>query len=86
MVSEMHDLSHHRGTLFFPHFATAVLLVPFPRVLERYFDPFMELGQSVKQINSKVNRMCSLGSSWSSEASSQQAQIIIKTTKTTFLH
>lgn len=62
MVSEMHDLSHHRGTLFFPHFATAVLLVQFPRGLERYFGPVMELGQSVKQLNSKVNRMCSLGS------------------------
>ncbi len=30
----------------------------------------MELGHRVKQMNSKVNRMCSLGSSWSSEASS----------------
>lgn len=31
----------------------------------------MELGQSVKRINIKVDRMCSSGSSWSSGASSQ---------------
>lgn len=59
---------------YFPHTlrhsCAVMLLVPFPRVLECYFGPLMDLGQRVKQIHSKVNRMCTLGSSWSSEASS----------------
>lgn len=35
----------------------------------------MELGPSVKQMNNKVNQMGSLGSSWSSEASSQHLSV-----------